>query len=316
MVSHEKIVHLASGQKMPIIGLGTWKSPSGKVKQAVIDAIDAGYRLIDCALAYMNEDEVGAGLQEKITDGTITREDVFIVDKCWNTYHKRERVIECCKLSLKNLGLEYLDLYLIHWPFGYKEGDVFFPKDEENKFIISDIDYLETWEGMEDCVKLGLVRSIGFCNFNIEQIQRVMKNCSIKPVMLQVECHPYLNQKELIDFCHQHNIQVIAYSPLGSKDRPWAKPDDPSLLENPKLQEIAKKNGKTTAQVLLRFQIQRGVIVIPKSVTKERIVENIQLFDFKLSKEDMEEIENLNRGYRFCHLNWVKHHPHYPFKDQ
>ncbi|XP_013793363.2 aldose reductase-like [Limulus polyphemus] len=120
MASHDKVVHLASGQNVPIIGLGTWKSPPGKVKQAVIDAIDAGYRQIDSALVYGNESEVGAGLKEKISDGTITREDVFIIDKCWNTFHKRERVVECCKLSLKNLGLEYLDLYLIHWPLGYK----------------------------------------------------------------------------------------------------------------------------------------------------------------------------------------------------
>ncbi|XP_023242820.1 aldose reductase-like isoform X1 [Centruroides sculpturatus] len=306
-------VQLSNGYKIPAIGLGTWKSKPGEVQQAVKDAIDAGYRHFDCAFAYQNEAEVGDAIQEKISDGSVKRDDLFITSKCWNTFHSKDKVFECLNKSLSSLKLDYLDLYLIHWPLGYKEGGELFPKDETGKFLYSDVDYLETWKAMEECHKKGLVRSIGLSNFNSVQIKRICSNATIKPVMLQVECHPYLTQCPLLEFCKSLDIKVTAYSPLGSPDRPWAKPDDPQLLEEPKIKEIAKKYNKSSAQVLLRFQVQRGVIVIPKSVTKERIISNIQLFDFELTPEEMETIGGFNRDYRVCHLAWSKDHPHYPF---
>lgn len=298
------LVNLSNGKSVPIVGLGTWKSKPGEVKQAVKDAIDAGYRHFDCAFIYQNENEIGEALQEKIGDGSVKREDLFITSKCWNTFHSRDKVFECLKKSLSLLKLDYLDLYLIHWPLGYKEDGELFPKDENGKFLYSDIDYLETWKAMEDCHKKGLVRSIGLSNFNSVQIKRICSNATIKPVMLQVECHPYLTQSSLIEFCKDLNIAVTAYSPLGSPDRPWAKPDDPQLLEEPKIKEIGNKYNKSSAQVLLRYQVQRGVIVIPKSVTKQRIISNIQLFDFELTPEEMETITSFNRNYRVCHLSW------------
>lgn len=307
------LVNLSNGKSVPIVGLGTWKSKPGEVKQAVKDAIDAGYRHFDCAFIYQNENEIGEALQEKIGDGSVKREDLFITSKCWNTFHSRDKVFECLKKSLSLLKLDYLDLYLIHWPLGYKEDGELFPKDENGKFLYSDIDYLETWKAMEDCHKKGLVRSIGLSNFNSVQIKRICSNATIKPVMLQVECHPYLTQSSLIEFCKDLNIAVTAYSPLGSPDRPWAKPDDPQLLEEPKIKEIGNKYNKSSAQVLLRYQVQRGVIVIPKSVTKQRIISNIQLFDFELTPEEMETITSFNRNYRVCHLSWASDHPFYPF---
>lgn len=313
MTAKAPCVKLGNGKEVPLVGLGTWKSKPGQVYEAIKAALDCGYRHIDCALAYQNENEVGQGIKEKINDKTVTRDELFVTSKCWNTYHKKEKVIECCKKSLAALGLDYLDLYLVHWPLDYQEGDVLFPKNDKGEMLLGDVDYIETWEGMEECFRKGLVRSIGLSNFNSEQIKRVLDVCTIKPVMLQVECHPYLNQCNLIEFCKKHDIQVTAYSPLGSPDRPWVKADEPSLMEDERIKELAEKYGKTPAQILLRYQVQRNVIVIPKSVTKERIEDNIKLFDFEFTSEEMEMLNNFGQEYRYCHLNWMKNHPHYPF---
>lgn len=306
-------VTLSSGAKMPILGLGTWKSEPNKVYEAVKIAIDAGYRHIDCAFAYNNETEVGRAIEEKIKEGAVDRKDLWITSKCWNTYHSKSRAMECCQLSLKNLRLDYLDLYLIHWPFGYKEGGEMFPKNEKGDFEYSDVDYLETWEALEECHSKGLIRNIGCSNFNSEQLTRLLGAAKVKPTVLQVECHPYLNQSQLIEFCKNNNIVVTGYSPLGSPDRPWAKPGDPLLMEEPAIKAIAEAHGKTPAQVLIRYQIERGVVVIPKSVTKERIISNLQVFDFKLTPEEMKTIDGFNRSHRFLHLSWIGTHKYYPF---
>lgn len=313
MTSKVPLVTLSSGHKIPAIGLGTWKSQAGQVYEAVKVAIDAGYRHIDCAFVYQNEEEVGRAIADKINDGTVERNDLWITGKCWNTYHSRSKVFECCELSLKKLCLDYFDLYLMHWPMGYEEGGDVFPKNEAGDFIFSDVDYLETWAAMEECVGKGLVRSIGVCNFNKDQLIRLLEAAKIKPAVLQVECHPYLNQSDLVNFCKEHDVAVTAYSPLGSPDRPWAKPGDPLLMEESAIMAIASAHKKTAAQVLIRYQIERGVIVIPKSVTKERIISNLDVFDFKLTPEDMETINGFNRNHRFLNLAWVGSHKYYPF---
>lgn len=310
------LVTFNNGEKYPIFGLGTWKSKPGEVTQAVKDAIACGYRHIDCAYAYGNENEVGAAIKAKIDDGTVKREDLFITSKCWNTFHSKNLVISCLKESLFSLGVQYLDLYLIHWPMGYKEGGDKMPKDSSGKFIYSDVDYVETWQGMEEAVRSGLVKSIGVSNFSKKQIERVMEEGQIKPVVNQIECHPYLNQKKMMEFCRSKDIYVAAYSPLGSPDRPWAKPGDPQLMEDPKIIAIAEKYKKTPAQILIRYQIQRENIVIPKSVTKSRIESNIQVFDFSLSSEDMQTIDSFDCNGRVLHLNWVNDHKYYPFHDE
>ncbi|KAM7305852.1 aldo-keto reductase family 1 member B1 [Ixodes scapularis] len=313
MAAKAPFVTLSSGRQVPVVGLGTWKSEPGKVYEAVKTAIDAGYRHIDCALAYQNEDEIGRAIEEKIKEGVVERKDLWVTSKCWNTFHSKSKVLECCQLSLKRLRLDYLDLYLMHWPFGYQEGGEIFPRNQAGDILFSDVDYLETWEGMEECYEKGLVRDIGLSNFNSEQIMCVLKAAKVKPVMLQVECHPYLNQSQLIEFCKKLDIKVTGYSPLGSPDRPWAKPGDPSLMEEPAIKEIAQAHGKTPAQVLIRYQLERGVIAIPKSVTKERIVSNLDVFDFKLNPEEMKAIDKFNRNHRFLLLPWAKEHKHYPF---
>lgn len=305
---------LADGKIIPQFGLGTWKSKSGEVRDAVFYALtEAGYRHIDCAHIYSNEKEVGEALKQAFSSGELKREDVFITSKVWNSYHSRKLVMRACEVTLKNLGLDYLDLYLIHWPMGYKEGGEDLPRGPDGKPIYSDVDFLDTWQGMEDCHKAGLVKSIGVSNFNSEQLQRVLDNSSIKPVMNQVEVHPYLTNEDLIKFCEERKVTVTAYSPLGSPDRPWAKPDDPSLMNEPKIQEIAKRHKKTAAQVLLRWSIQRGIVVIPKSFTKARIAENIDIFDFELSQEEMKTVSSFNRGWRIFAFDYLSDHPHYPF---
>ncbi|KAJ6643779.1 Aldo-keto reductase family 1 member A1-A [Pseudolycoriella hygida] len=307
-------VKLSNGYNIPIIGLGTWQSPPGEVDRAVRDAIDAGYRQLDCAFGYGNENEVGNAIQAKIAEGTVKREDLFITSKLWNTYHEPQHVRMCVEMSLKNLKLDYLDLYLIHWPHSFKySGAENFPKNEDGSIIYDYTDYLDTWGALEALVDEGLIRSIGVSNFNSEQLDRVYTNSRIKPVMNQVECHPYLNQSRLIEFARARNIAITAYSPLGSPNRPWAQPGDPQLMEDPKIVAIANKYNKSPAQILIRYQVQRGVVVIPKSTTKSRIESNFDVFGFELTEEDVTTIDGFDCNGRLVPLLRDASHPYYPF---
>ncbi|EDS38466.1 aldose reductase [Culex quinquefasciatus] len=306
-----------NGKSIPMIGLGTWGSPPGQVTQAVKDAIDIGYRHIDCAHVYQNEHEVGDGVEAKIKDGTVKREDIFITSKLWNTFHRPELVEGACRNTLKNLKLDYLDLYLIHWPVGYKEGDDLFPMQPDGKtFIFSDADYVDTWKAMEKLVDDGLVKNIGLSNFNRKQVQRVLDVARIKPVTNQIENHAYLHQAKLCAFCAEKGIIVTAYSPLASPARPWVKDGDIVLLEDEKLKSIAAKHSRDPAQILIRYQIQQGHVVIPKSVTKARIASNFDVFSFELDAEDVNLLASLERNERICPEFGSFGHPHHPFENE
>lgn len=279
-----------------------FQSKPGEVTQAVKDAIDAGYRHIDCAHVYQNENEVGEGIAAKIADGTVKREDLFVVSKLWNTMHRPDLVKPALEATLKHLKLAYLDIYLIHWPMAYKEDGPLFPEDANGKVLYSDVDYVDTWKEMEKCVEAGLTKSIGVSNFNSKQLERLLSSCKIKPVTNQVECHPYLPQNKLAAHHKALGVVLTAYSPLGSPDRPWATPDDPKLLDEPKLKAIADKYKKEPAQILIRYQLDKGNIVIPKSVTKSRIISNANVFDFNLTAEDIAAIDGFECNGRFVPL--------------
>ncbi|ASJ55374.1 glyoxal reductase [Brevibacillus formosus] len=260
---------LYNGVKMPWLGLGVFKVEEGQeLEQAVKTAIKHGYRSIDTAAIYNNEEGVGRGIRAGLQEAGITREDLFVTSKVWNADLGYESTLAAYETSLKKLGLEYLDLYLIHWPV-------------EGKFK-------EAWRALETLYKKGLVKAIGVSNFHVHHLEELLKDAEIKPMVNQVEFHPRLSQDELRAYCKEQGIQFEAWSPLMQGQ----------LLDNPVLKGIAEKYGKSIAQVIIRWDLQNGVVTIPKSTKEHRIVENASVFDFELSKEDMELIHALNQNHR------------------
>ncbi|GAB1158610.1 aldo/keto reductase [Paenibacillus illinoisensis] len=257
---------LYNGVKMPWLGFGVFKVKDGEeVVEAVKTAIQAGYRSIDTAKAYNNETGVAQGIRES----GVAREDLFITTKVWNSDQGYESTLAAFEASMERLELEYLDLYLIHWPVKGK--------------------YKDTWRALEKLHREGRIRAIGVSNFQIHHLEDLMTDATIKPAVNQVELHPLLIQSELRDYCSKHQIQIEAWSPLGQGN----------LLEHPLLQDIAAKYGKSPAQVILRWDLQNGIVTIPKSVTPQRIRENADLYDFELTADEIEQINGLNENKRF-----------------
>ncbi len=265
----QSTVTLANGVKMPWLGLGVFKVEDGETTTySVSTAIKNGYRSIDTAAIYDNETGVGKGIAEGIAAAGIKREDLFITTKVWNDDLGYEETLQAFEVSLEKLGLDYLDLYLIHWP---KEGK-----------------YKDAWKAIEKLYKDGKIKAIGVSNFQIHHLEDLMKDAEIKPMINQIELHPRLTQKELISFSQKHSIQVEAWSPLMQGQ----------LLDNEELQEIAAKYNKSVAQVIIRWDLQNNIITIPKSIKEHRIIENGNVFDFELTKEEMDQIDALNQDTR------------------
>lgn len=315
-------VPLNDGNCIPILGLGTCaldKPVKGETTEAVKTAIEVGYRHFDGALMYGNEDEVGEAICAKIADGTVKREDIFYTSKVWMTYLSPPLVQKALAKTLKSLQLDYVDLYLVHWPMALKPSDELIPKDADGKVLKDDVDLRETWLAMECCKDAGLVRSIGVSNFNRRQLEMILKmpNLKYKPVCNQVECHPYLTQNKLLKYCQCNNIVLVGYSPLGTPhNSEWLSKKNPVLRNDPVLLKIGEKHSKTAAQVILRYQVQRGVVVIPKSFNPGRMKENKEIFDFQLTDEEMGSINGLNKDGRYIILEELIDHPMYPFRDE
>lgn len=263
--SLQDVTTLHNGVKMPWFGLGVYLSQEGQETiNAVKEAIKAGYRSIDTAAFYKNEESVGQAIKE----AGVPREELFITTKVWNTDQGYESTLAAFNESLKKLDLEYIDLYLVHWPVKEK--------------------YKETWKALETLYKEGKVKAIGVCNFQIHHLEDLLADAEIAPMVNQVECHPRLTQKELLSYCQEHQIQLEAWSPLGRG----------KMLEEPTLKGLAAKYKKSVAQIILRWDLQCGIVTIPKSVKKQRILENADIFDFELSQEDMNSIDSMNRNHR------------------
>lgn len=258
-------VTLNNGVKMPYLGFGVFQVPEGdEVINSVRYALKAGYRSIDTAWIYHNEEGVGTAIKES----GIPREELFITTKVWNSHQGYDNTLAAFETSIKSLGLDYLDLYLIHWPGKTK--------------------YKETWKALEKLYKEKRVRAIGVSNFKVHHLEDLLSDCEVIPALNQVECHPWLSQEELRSYCAEKGIQVEAWAPLAKS----------KSLDDETIQSLASKHGRTPAQIILRWHLQNGVVIIPKSVHENRIIENSKVFDFSLSEEDMERVNKLNCNKR------------------
>ena len=270
LLSLDSRARLNNGIEIPYLGLGVYQSPPGKVTQrAVRYALDIGYRHIDTAQLYSNEEDVGYALLES----GIKRDDVFVTTKVWNSYQGYDSTLQACEQSLRRLRMTYVDLYLIHWPVQGMS--------------------LDTWKAMVKLLHTGKARAVGVSNYTIQELQEILQNSDVVPAVNQVEFHPFLYQKELLGFCEKNTIQLEAYSPLTRGKR----------LNNPTILAVAKKYGKTPAQVLIRWSLQHGLVVIPKSIHEDRILENSQVFDFQLAPEDMRLLDSLNENLQTVFLD-------------
>ena len=296
--------------EMPAIGFGLWKISKEDTAEMVCSAIAEGYRHLDSAADYGNEAEVGEGLQAALSQGLVSRDKLWVTSKLWNTYHRPEHVRVACERTLKDLRLSELDMYLIHFPIAlqYVDFDTRYPPEwiadpaAANPVMVSDpVPLFETWGAMEELVRAGLVKEIGVCNYNTGLLHDLMAYSQIKPAMLQIESHPYLTQERLLRTAAQYALAVTAFSPLGALSYLELDMADAgeSVLEQAAVREAAARVGRTPAQVVLRWGIQRGTAVIPKTSRVERLRENQQLFDFELNESEMAAISALNRNRRF-----------------
>lgn len=259
-------ITLANGYQLPMLGYGTLHIPPKQTKECVLKAFEAGYRLIDTAASYQNEKEIG----EAIKESKLKREEIYLTTKVWVQDAGYENTLQAFHQSLENLGVDYLDLYLIHQPYG---------------------DYYGSWKAMEELYQQGKIKAIGLSNFQISQIQEIMDQCEIPPMIMQVECHPYYPAEHVYDFCKKNHIQLQSWYPLGHGNS--------EMLKEAIFVELAKKYHKSTVQIILRWNLQMGFGLVPGSKSLDHIEANAQIFDFKLTDEEMKEIEKVNKHIPF-----------------
>lgn len=295
-----KYLTFSNGDLMPALGLGTWKSAKGEIYQTIRTAIEIGYRHFDCAHIYGNESEIGQAFADAIKNNEVKREDLWITSKLWNNRHRTEDVLPAIEETLKNLQLDYLDLYLIHWPIALAY-DVDYPQKAEDMISLSELPLTETWQAMISLKEKGLTKHIGVSNFSIKKIGEVHDATGVLPEALQIELQPFNQQKALVDFGKQNGIAITGFCPLGSADRPASRvsANEPKLFENKTILNIAQEKGCTAAQVMLAWAINRGTSVIPKSVNPERLKENLAAADITLSAGQMDRMNELDKHYRY-----------------
>ena len=295
-----KTVTLNDGNVIPAFGLGTWKSHENSAYRAVKEALRIGYRHIDGAWIYGNEAEVGRAIRESIEADVVAREDIFLTSKLWNSFHAPADVESGCRETLKLLGLDYLDLYLIHWPVAFRPGIVM-PQDSEGFWPLPEVPLAKTFEALVQLRDKGLVKSVGVSNFSISKLEQLIVESGVVPAVNQVELHPYNPQAELLNYCREKGIHLTAYSPLGSRDRPDSMKDsnEPPLLENEAITAIAAEEGLTPAQLLIAWAMDRGTSVIPKSTNPDRIAQNLTAASHTLSAKARSAIDNIGIHFRY-----------------
>ncbi|KAF6789671.1 NAD(P)H-dependent D-xylose reductase xyl1, partial [Colletotrichum musicola] len=299
----------SSGQKVPQVGFGLWKVAPEQAADLVYEAIKSGYRLFDGAYDYGNEKEAGDGIQRAIKEGLVTREEIFVTTKLWNTCHQKDRAISVATKQNEEWGLGYIDLFLIHFPMALEynpECTRGWYYDGESQVRLEKTPIRDTWEALEELHARGVVKNIGISNFNSQAILDILTYAKVKPSMLQIEHHPYLVQQNLLNFCKDEGILVTAYSSFGPQSFlelppsfPTKAAHTPSLFQAPLILELASKYGKTAGQILLRWATQRGLLVIPKSNRKERMAENLDVTGFDMDLADLARIAELDMGLHF-----------------
>jgi len=284
---------LNTGASIPAIGFGTWQDKDSQ-EEAVLTALKAGYRHIDTARIYGTEPAVGKALK----NSGVKREDIFVTTKLWNHQHHPDDVPKAMEASLKDLGTDYVDLYLIHWPVAWKRGDEQFPFENEKAVTETDYDFIDTWKAVEKLYKSGKAKAIGVSNFNQSELERVLKEGDVEPAVHQMELNPWLQQSAFVDWHKSKGIHVTAYSPFGNSNQIYDSPQGlGKTIEDPVLVDIGKKHQKSGAQVALAWGVSRGTSVIPKSKTEARIKQNLDS-DFKLSEEEVQKISGINKKLR------------------
>ena len=295
-----KYLTFKNNDKMPVLGLGTWKSAKGEVYEVVRKAIEIGYRHFDCASFYGNESEIGMAISDAIKNGDVSREDLWITSKLWNNRHKKDDIQAACEITLKDLTLDYLDLYLIHWPVVLQK-QASYAQQSSDLISLSEIPLTQTWQGLIDLKEKGLTKHIGVSNFSIKKINQIIEESGVIPEVLQIELHPFLQQQKILNFTQEKGIFLTGYCPLGSADRPAVRilADEPKLFQQQIILDIAKDKDISPAQVILAWAVNRGTSVIPKSVNPERLKQNLEAADIELSTQEMTKMNGLDLHYRY-----------------
>jgi alcohol dehydrogenase (NADP+) len=302
-----KYLNYSNGDRLPILGLGTWKSKQDEVSKAVEHALLNGYEHIDCAAIYENEAEIGVVFSDLFSSGKINRDDIHITSKLWNSAHLPKDVESAILKTLNDLRLDYLDLYLMHWPVAFKPG-VTYPKTAADFLSLDEVPLANTWQAMVELKKKGLTKHIGVSNFSIKKLEDLKIKSGVTPEVNQIEMHVYLQQPELRKYCEDNGILLTGYSPLGSPDRSaeMKAENEPSLMQDPTIRELSQKYNVHEANILTAWHVNHNISTIPKSTNPKNIDSNLKSAEIKFDGSDLPKLEKLDRHFRFLNANYFE----------